>query len=141
MAVTSLPRVTTRAIASRPSNVEIDLTRLYRAFVGQESWRDPEKTVYVEAGSREGAVRKIAGAIAALEFGTTAESAAARIYNCVSAAELIEDGTGEDDALKLFQVGWSGPECIAWVEQPLFLVREPAALIRAWARIAGRAQS
>jgi hypothetical protein len=118
MAVRILPRATARVVPSRPSPVEIDLTRLYRAFVSQDSWRDPERTVYVEAPSREGAIRKIAAAISALEFGSTPEAVRARVYNCTSALELIEDGVSEDHTLRLWETGWSGSNVIAWVEQP-----------------------
>lgn len=134
MAVTSLPRATARPTQSRPP-VEIDLTRLYRAFVSQDNWRDAERTVYVEAISRESAVRKIAAAVSALEFGSTPEAVKERVYNCTSAVELIAEGVSDNDVLRLFETGWSGDQVICWVAQPLFLLREPAALIRAWARI------
>ncbi len=134
MAVTTLP-APARATQSRPSPIEIDLTRLYRGFLSPRDFREPEITVFVNAIGRESAIRKIAAAVAALEFGSTPEAVKERIYNPASALELIEDGTSEDHVLRLFECGWCGGEVIAWVSQPMFLVREPAALIRAWARI------
>ena len=120
---------------TRPSHNEIRLDHLYRAHIEPRDWREPEQSAFVEAISREGAVRKISAAVSALEFGSTPEQVAMRIYNTHSALELIQDGCSDDDALKLFEVGWSGDQVIAWVQQPLFLLREPAALIYAWARI------
>lgn len=114
---------------------DIDFTKVYRAFVSGQSWRDGERTVYVEALSRETAIRKITAVVCALEFGSEPEAVRERVYNCASAVDLIDEGTSEDHALRLYEVGWCGSEVIAWVRQPLFLVREPAALICAWARI------
>jgi len=94
-----------------------------------------ELTAFVEAASREGAIRKISQTVAALEFGSTAESVAERIYNCNSAAELIDEGIGEDLETRLFETGWSGGKPICFVEHPLFLIEDAAPLIRAWARI------
>ena len=114
---------------------DIDITRLYRAFVSPSEFRDQERTVFVEAFSRETAIRKIAAVVSALEYGATDESVRERVYNCTSAVELAEEGVSEDHALRLYETGWCASEVISWVDQPLFLVREPAALIRAWARI------
>jgi hypothetical protein len=137
MAVTSLP-APARAIAStRPSpvEIEIDFTRLYRAFLSPRDFREPELTVFVNAINRESATRKIAAAVSALEFGSTPEEVAQRIYNLASGAELIDDGISEDHALRLYECGWCAGSVIAWTAQPLFLVHQPAGLIRAWARI------
>jgi hypothetical protein len=113
----------------------IDLRRLYRAHVEPQHSRGVEVTAFVEAASREAAVRKISHAITALEFGSTPESVAERIYNCNSAAELIDDGLGEDIEARLFETGWGGGKPICFVEHPLFLIEDAAALIRAWAQI------
>jgi hypothetical protein len=113
---------------------EIDITRLYRAFVQPNCWREPERTVFVEAGSREGAVRKIATIIAALEYGKP-EAVRERLYNLASAVDLIAENISEDHRLRLFECGWSGDQVISWISQPLFLLREPAALIRAWTQL------
>jgi len=109
--------------------------RLYRAHVqpARDS-RAPELTVFVEAASHQAAIRKIANALAALE-GRLPDAVEERIYNCYSARELIDDGMSEDNELRLFETGWSGGRPTHFVEQPLFLVAAPAALIRAWARI------
>jgi len=99
-------------------------------------WRAPELTAFVEAPSRESAIRKIAlSVVAALEFGNTAEGVAERIYNCLSAAECIEEGLSTDRELRLFETGWSGGKPICFVHHPLFLLNNPAPLCRKWAQI------
>jgi hypothetical protein len=73
--------------------------------------------------------------IATLEDGGTAESVSERIYNCVSAAECLEEGQSEDPELRIFETGWSGGKPICFVQHPIFLVRDPAPLCRKWAQI------
>lgn len=112
----------------------LDLTRLYRAFVsGRDGYRNPERTAFVEAASREGALRKIAAVIVALEYGSTVESVSERIYNLNRAAECIEEGLSEDHELRIFETGWG--KAITFVEHPLFLLDDPAPLCRKWAQI------
>jgi hypothetical protein len=108
--------------------------RLYRAHIAADSY-GTERTAFVEALSHHGAIRKIANAVAALEQ-RLPQTVQDRIYNCWSAAELIEDGMSEDVELRLFETGWSGDRAVSFVEEPLFLVASPA-LIRKWATIAG----
>jgi hypothetical protein len=110
--------------------------RLFRAHITPLDWRQPELTAFVEAGSRETAVRKIAQAIAAIEFGSTPESVQERIYNCCGSAELIDEGLGEDLEGRLMETGWGGGKPICFVEHPLVLLTDPAPLLRAWARVA-----
>jgi hypothetical protein len=97
--------------------------------------RGVEVTAFVEAASREAAVRKISQAITAIEFGSTPESVAERIYNCNSAADLIAEGLSDDHAVRLFETGWSGDRAICFVESPLVLTPNPAPLLRVWAQI------
>jgi hypothetical protein len=114
----------------------LNVSRLFRAFVsGRDGYRSPERTVFIEAASREGAVRKIAAVIAALEFGSTVEGVQERIYNCAPAAECIDEGLSTDLELRLFETGWSGGKPICFVECPLFLLDDPAPLCRKWAQI------
>jgi hypothetical protein len=114
----------------------LNLSRVYRAHIMPRDWCTPELTAFVEAPSRESAIRKIAlGVVAALEFGNTAEGVAERIYNCLSAAECIEEGLGTDRELRLFETGWRGGKPICFVEHPLFLLSNPAPLCRKWAQI------
>jgi hypothetical protein len=91
---------------------------LHRAFV--EPRRSPgiELTVFVQASSRRWAIHRMAIVIAALEDGSTVESVSERIYNCVSAAECLEEGLSEDPELRIFETGWSGGKPICFVRHP-----------------------
>jgi hypothetical protein len=55
-----------------------------------------------------------------------------RVYNVKSAAACIEDGRSATADNRLFEIGRSGS---LFGRQPLFLLREPADLIRVWADI------
>jgi hypothetical protein len=110
--------------------------RLYRAFVQPAAdSRGPELAVFVEAAGHQSAIRKIANAIAAVE-GCLPDTVAERTYNVYSARELIEDGLGDDIEGRVFECGWSGGKPTCFVDEPLFLMAAPAALIRKWAQIA-----
>jgi len=60
------------------------------------------------------------------------ETVEARIYNCASALELVDEGLSDNPELRLFETGWGG-EAVCFVEVPLFLGTAPA-LIRKWAQ-------
>lgn len=108
--------------------------RVYRAHVEPKEWRGVEVTAFVEAGSRETAVHKIAQAIAVID-GSTAESIQERIYNCSGAAELMAEGLSEDIEMRLMETGWGGGKAISFVEHPLVLISDPTPLLRVWARV------
>ena len=114
---------------------DIDITRLYRAHVTAADWRRTEVTAFVEAGTREAAIRKIAGAIAVLEY-RKPEEISERIYNLASAEELIAENLSEDHGLRLFETGWSGGKATHFVEEPLVLLINPGPLLKVWARLA-----
>jgi hypothetical protein len=84
------------------------IARLYRAHVQPQGWRGIECTAFVEASSHSTAARKIAAAVAALEYDSTAEAVLERIYNVTSGIELIAEGISTDYGLRLFETGWSG---------------------------------
>ena len=109
--------------------------RLYRAFVQPQDSRGAELTAFVEAPSRETAMRKICRTIAAMEFGSTPESVEDRTYNCSGAAELVAEGLGDDIEGRLLETGWSGGKPICFVEHPLVLLADPAPLLLVWARV------
>lgn len=113
--------------------------RVYRAHVEPQKWRGVELTAFVEAGSRETAVRKIAQAVAVID-GSTAESIQERIYNCSGAEELVNEGLGEDIEGRLLETGWGGGKPICFVEHPLVLMSDPTPLLRVWARINAQVQ-
>jgi hypothetical protein len=122
-----------------PSNpLPSHFRRLYRAHVQPQDWRGVEVTAFVEAGSREAAVRKMSQAIAAIEFGSTPESVAERIYNCTPASELIDEGLSEDLEARLLETDWWGGKPICFVEHPLVLLSDPVPLLEVWARVAKR---
>ncbi len=109
--------------------------RLFRAHVQPQDGHRPELTAFVEAGSRETAVRKICQTIAAMEFGSTEASVRERVYNCSGAVELINEGLGEDIEGRLLETGWGGGKPICFVEHPLALLADPAPLLKVWARV------
>ena len=118
---------------SNPVLLPSHFRRLFRAHVQPHDWRQPELTAFVEAGTHNAAIKKIAAAIAALEY-RKPEEVQERLYNCSSAEELLEQGLSEDHALRLFETGWSD-RVVSWVEQPMVLTANPGLLLSVWARI------
>jgi len=116
------------------TEARVNFSRLYRAHVSPRDWRGTERTAFVEAFSHDGAIKKIAAAVAALELGSMPELVEDRVYNCSSAKELIGEGLSEDVELRFFETGWTGGKATHFVEEPLFLLNTPAALIRVWTR-------
>lgn len=112
----------------------INVKRLFRAFVSPAEGYGPEITAFIEAGTRDAAVKKIAACVATLEY-RKPEDVAERIYNCNSWPDLVADGVSDDLAMRLFETGWSGGKATHFVPQPLFLLAQPAELIRIWATI------
>jgi hypothetical protein len=82
------------------------IARLYRAHVQPQDRRGIERTAFVEASNHNAAVRKIAAAIAALEYCSTTESVCERVYNVASGIELVAEGLSTDPELRLFETGW-----------------------------------
>jgi hypothetical protein len=141
MAAINLPQIVP-ASAGMPSNPlpfslsNVGVHRIYRAHVTPRDWRQPERTIFVEAFGERAALERMAQAVAAIDW-CTREDAAERLYNCYSARELLEDGVSADPLTRLFETGWSGDKAIAFVTHPLILVEDAAPLIRAWAAIEG----
>jgi hypothetical protein len=109
--------------------------RLYRAFVEPRDSGVRELTVFVEAHSSASAVQKISQAVCILEWSSTPPSVSERIYNCHSAAELINEGLSKNIEERLFETGWSGGKATHFASHPLVLVRDPTALLNIWARL------
>jgi hypothetical protein len=122
--------------ASVPQVLPAHLRRLYRAFVTPRDPSGPERAFFVEAATHQAAAKKVAGTIAALEYTKLFEAEEA-VYNVASAFELVHEGKSHDFELRLFETAWRGGKVCCWVEAPVFLLRDPAPLVRAWARIAG----
>jgi hypothetical protein len=110
----------------------LDISHLYRVVVGSPDSEHPERVAFVEATHGHAAVKKVASAIAALEY-RSLSTVEERLYNVRSAQECIDEGLSEDSELRVFETGWNR-RAPTYVEQPLFLVAAPAALIRAWFR-------
>jgi hypothetical protein len=83
------------------------IPRLYRARVQPQGWRGIECTAFVEAANHSAAARKIAAAVAALEYDSTAEAVLERIYNVTSGIELIAEGIALDCAASRRRAGRS----------------------------------
>jgi hypothetical protein len=133
MAARNAQRATQVPSTSVP--LPIHFRRLFRAHVEPQCWGGVEVTAFVEAASREAAVRKISQAITAIEGGSTVESVTERIYNCTPASELVDEGLGEDLEGRLMETGWGGGKPICFVDHPLVLLSDPAPLLRVWARV------
>ena len=134
------PNPTAAPAASVPQSLPTHLRRLYRAHVTPQRPTDPERTFYVEAATHQAAAKKIAGTIAALEYSKLYEAEQA-IYNVHSIFELIHDGMSDNIEARIFECGWGSGRVVTWVETPVFLVANPAPLLRAWAAIAQEVQS
>lgn len=113
----------------------LNYQRVYRAHV--EPLRgECERTVYVEAGSHEQALRMITAALEACwpwRMGVNE-----RVYNCTSAVECIEQGESEDLERRLFEVGWGGGRPPLMCREPVFLVENPGAWAAKWAEAIAR---
>jgi len=118
-------------MTSQDSLPRIDLSDMYRASVEPIDWRCSVRMVFIEASSERDARMKVAGVVAILEHRSMAE-AVSRVYNVKSARQCIDEGSSVDPELRMFEVGRGG---LAWVRQPIFLLREPASLTRKWLQI------
>ena len=113
----------------------IDVSRLHRAHIEPcPNNYYPERVVYVEAMDEDSARRRVVEILAALEL-IRIEDAKGRVSDCRRATDLIKEGVSEDRILRLFEVARDGDRVSAFVDEPLFLVRRPAALILKWASI------
>jgi len=114
----------------------IDLSRIYRAHVEADPGSfSLERMAYIESALGEDSARqRLVAILSAWEF-VKPEEMAERVSNCQSARQVIKEGVSEDRELRLFEAARSGDKVTAFVREPLFLLREPAALIRKWASI------
>ena len=114
--------------------IRLDLSDLYRASLEPVDWRGSLRMVFVEASNERDARLMVAGIAAIMEHRSLAETES-RVYNVKSAHQCIDHGSSTDPELRIFEVGRSG---LVFARQPIFLLREPAALIRKWAQIASQ---
>jgi hypothetical protein len=95
--------------ASWQQDLPFPSPRLFRAHLEPAAdSRGPERTAFVEAAGHRDAIRKIAAAVAALDGCLPETVIENRIYNCISARELIDEGLSADVELRLFETGWCG---------------------------------
>lgn len=127
-------QTTATPIVAVPKALPAHLRRIYRAFVTPQNASDPERTFFVEAATHQAAARKIAGTIAALEY-TKLFDAEEAVYNVTSVFDMVHGGMSDDIEARIYECGWSGDRVCAWVTAPVFLVRDPAPLLRVWARV------
>jgi hypothetical protein len=107
------------------------LARLYRAFLSTPTL-EHELALFVEADSQAQA-REAMTTYARTVLGPLAgEGGEVDLYHVQHATELLAGGVATDALLRLFERGWSGARVVAWIRQPVFLVRDPAALLTKW---------
>ncbi|MDB6158164.1 MAG: hypothetical protein JWO04_1870 [Gammaproteobacteria bacterium] len=106
-------------------------SEIYRASVEPPDSKTSFHLAYVRATSETEARDKIGHIMSIIDSCSLAESME-RLYNVKSAATCIQDAQSATAAKRMFEVGRAGT---LFVRQPLFLLREPADLIRIWAEV------
>lgn len=91
----------------------------------------PETVIFIQAGARGAAVRKAAQVLATLRQVPTTEVA---IHSVASHAELMRQGTSDDEDLRIFETEWRTAERGPWVRDPLFLSNDES-LLATWAEL------
>lgn len=114
----------------------IDISHLYRAHIEPDPERThcPDRWAFIEGYDDDYARRRLAAIVAAAEL-IRPHEAEERVSICQSARNLIKEGVSHDRELRLFEVLRLGDRVTSFVQQPLFIVPSPAALIRKWASI------
>ena len=91
----------------------------------------PETVIFIQAGARGAAVRKAAQVLATLRQVPTTEVA---ISHVASHAELVQQGTADDEDWRIFETNWREAEAGAWIRDPLFLSNDDS-LLATWAEL------
>ncbi|MGI4983436.1 MAG: hypothetical protein ACRYGL_08925 [Janthinobacterium lividum] len=91
----------------------------------------PETVIFIQAGARGAAVRKAAQVLATLRQVPTTEVS---IRSVASYAELMLQGTSDDEDLRIFETGWREADIGPWVRDPLFLSNDES-LLATWAEL------
>jgi hypothetical protein len=105
-------------------------TSLYRVIFGKPNNSD-ERIVFLMAGTRETASRRATKVLAAL---FDIDPPEVYLYNLASFADLIHSGVSDDEDLRVFELGWKGPNVSVWAEHPLFLT-DDTSLLGKWAEL------
>jgi hypothetical protein len=90
-----------------------------------------ERVVFLMAGSRDAASRRAMAVLAALYDIDPLE---VHLYNLASFTELIDSGVSDDEDMRVFEIGWKGPNVSAWAEHPPFLT-DDISLLGKWAEL------
>jgi hypothetical protein len=56
------------------------------------------------------------------------------LYNLASFTDLINSGVSDDEDMRVFEIGWKGPNVSAWAEPPMFLT-DDTLLLGKWAEL------
>ena len=105
-------------------------TSLYRVIFAKPDSSD-ERVVFLMAGSREAASRRAMAVLAALYDIDPLE---VHLYNLASFTDLINSGVSDDEDMRVFEIGWKGPNVSVWAEHPLFLT-DDTSLLGKWAEL------
>jgi hypothetical protein len=105
-------------------------TSLYRVIFGKPDSSD-ERVVFLMAGSRDAASKRATAVLAAL---FDIDPPEVYLYNLASFADLIDSGVSDDEDIRVFEIGWKGPNVSVWAEHPLFLT-DDASLLGKWAEL------
>lgn len=91
----------------------------------------PETVIFIQAGARGAAVRKAAQVLAILRQVPATEVA---IRNVASHAELVLQGSADDEDLRIFETPWREAGAGHWIRDPLFLSNDES-LLASWAEL------
>jgi len=108
---------------------------VFRAIVEPIYRELPQRVVFIESSTEEGARHRIASALAGLEAREVSQ-VLERVSQAKSGRRCIEEGQHEDEALRLFEISQTtaGP---VLAEHPMFLLLTPGKFGRLWAKAIG----
>jgi hypothetical protein len=103
---------------------------LHRVIFGKPDSSD-ERVVFLMAGSRDAASKRATAVLAAL---FDIDPPEVYLYNLASFADPIDSGVSDDEDIRVFEIGWKGPNVSVWAEHPLFLT-DDVSLLGKWAEL------
>ncbi|OTP78474.1 hypothetical protein [Caballeronia sordidicola] len=56
------------------------------------------------------------------------------LYNLASFVDLVASSVSDDEDMRVFEIGWNGPNVRVWAEHPLFLTYDMS-LLGKWAEL------
>jgi hypothetical protein len=80
-------------------------TSLHRVIFGKPDSSD-ERVVFLMAGSRDAASKRATAVLAAL---FDIDPPEVYLYNLASFADPIDSGVSDDEDIRVFEIGWKGP--------------------------------